>query len=243
MSKGDKKLIDVLLIIIAIASILLLIKIKMRPDYDPEAYARIYSEYESIKQQVNENNEETENNNEEIEYNTNENDNSEFNNSQENIISSENNTTNNTANSNRNVVYKTVNSGNKTYTVDGEIMIPKLKIVYPVINEKSEEYLKIAPIKLTGPNMNEVGNYCIAGHNYKNDQFFSKLSQLEINDSVKLTSNNGRKVTYWVYDMYEVNENDLSCTNQNTNGKVETTLITCTTQKQNRLIVKCRAVT
>ena len=45
------------------------------------------------------------------------------------------------------------------------LVIPKLSIKYPVINETTEEYLKIAPTKLFGPNANEVGNLCIIGHN------------------------------------------------------------------------------
>ena len=121
-------------------------------------------------------------------------------------------------------------------------MIPKLELVYPVVNETTDEYLKIAPTKLTGPNMNEKGNFCIVGHNYKNNQFFSKLSKLQINDKVCLTSNNGKKLNYTVYDKYEVDEMDHSCTNQNTRGNIETTLITCTSDKSKRLVVKCKAI-
>lgn len=162
----------------------------------------------------------------------------------ENLINNENNVGDSNEENDgigRNVVYKYVNASNNMYTVDGEISIPKIKIVYPIVRETSEEYLKVAPTKFAGPNMNSIGNYCIAGHNYKNSQFFSQLSQLNINDQVYLTSKSGRKVTYVVYAKYEVNENDLSCTSQDTGGKIETTLVTCTQKKENRLIVKCRA--
>lgn len=143
----------------------------------------------------------------------------------------------------RNITYihTGLNSSGTQYKVAGEIMIPKLKIVYPVVNDTTDENLKIAPTKFAGPNMNEIGNFCIVGHNYKNNQFFSKLSQLEANDQVCLTSNNGKKINYKVYDMYEVYEKDLSCTSQDTGGKIEATLITCTSNKKNRLIIKCIA--
>lgn len=133
-------------------------------------------------------------------------------------------------------------SNGQKYQVAGEITIPKIKINYPIVYETSDEYLKIAPSKLYGPEVNCVGNLCIVGHNYKNDKFFSKLSELEINDKVYLKSNNGTQMQYLVYDKYEVSETDLSCTEQNTNGKIEATLITCTSKKKNRLIVKLRAV-
>lgn len=142
-----------------------------------------------------------------------------------------------------NTIYMNANSKGQKYRVAGQINIPKIGVNYPIVYETSEEYLKIAPTKLFGPDINEPGNVCIAGHNYKNDQFFSRLSELEINDKVNLLDNKGKRVSYFVYDKYEVPETDLSCTNQNTNGEMEATLITCTNKKNNRLVVKCRAIT
>jgi len=140
-------------------------------------------------------------------------------------------------------IYMQVNSEGHRFRVAGEISIPKIGINYPIVYETSDEYLKIAPTKLCGPDINEVGNLCIVGHNYKNNQFFSKISNLEINDKIYLMTNKGDRFTYLVYDKYEVNETDLSCTNQQTNGNIDVTLITCTNKKKNRLIVKCRAMT
>lgn len=142
-----------------------------------------------------------------------------------------------------NTIYMIENSQGQKFRVAGEITIPKININYPIVYETTEEYLKIAPTKLFGPDINEVGNLCIVGHNYNNKQFFSKIKELEVNDKVYLTTNRGEKFTYLVYDKYEVNEKDLSCTSQETNGNVEATLITCSTAKKNRLVVKCRAIT
>lgn len=142
-----------------------------------------------------------------------------------------------------NTVYMNVNSKGQKYRVAGQINIPKIGVNYPIVYETSEEYLKIAPTKLFGPDINEPGNVCIVGHNYKNEQFFSRLSELESNDKINLLDNKGKRVSYFVYDKYEIPETDLSCTNQNTNGEMEATLITCTKKKSNRLVVKCRAIT
>ena len=52
----------------------------------------------------------------------------------------------------------------------------------------------------------------------------------------------GKKLTYVVYDKYIVQPNDVACTSQLTNGRVEATLITCADGGRTRLIVKCRVV-
>lgn len=126
--------------------------------------------------------------------------------------------------------------------VIGKLEIPKINISYPIIYKTTEEFLKIAPTKLCGGNVNEVGNFCIIAHNYKynNEEFFYNLKELEIGDNMFLTTNTGRKAKmYRVYKKYEVSENDLSCLDQDTGGKIETTLITCTDKKDKRLVVKC----
>ena len=45
---------------------------------------------------------------------------------------------------------------------------------------------------------------------------------------------------YKVYDKYIVDETDMRCTSQETNGKIELTLITCDNDNTKRLVVKCR---
>lgn len=163
----------------------------------------------------------------------------------EDILSKENENNNeeeNTVNED-NKIYMKVDSKGQKYRVAGQITIPKIGLYYPIVYETSDEYLKIAPTKLFGPDINEPGNVCIVGHNYQNKEFFSRLSELENNDKINLLDNKGKRLSYFVYDKYEVPETDLSCTNQNTNGEIEATLITCTKKKSNRLIIKCRAIT
>ena len=134
-------------------------------------------------------------------------------------------------------IYK-VNATGDGYRVIASISIPRISVFYPVIAETTEEYMKIAPTKLWGPNPNEEGNLCIIGHNWESKAFFSNLKKLENNDIIRIKDNTGNTVEYKVYDKYTVSADDLECTSQETNGKTEITLITCTNNKNKRLIVK-----
>lgn len=129
------------------------------------------------------------------------------------------------------------------YTTVGIINIPKIDVNYPVLSKTTDELLKKSPCKFWGGEMNEVGNYCIAGHNYRNKKFFSKVPTLENGDIIELTDlAKERTIKYVVYKKYTVNPEDRSCTSQKTNGKKEITLITCTDDNQQRVIVKATEV-
>ena len=136
---------------------------------------------------------------------------------------------------------------NVIYPIESIIKIPKIGINYPVISKTSEELLKISVNKFHGPNPNEVGNYCIVGHNYLNDKMFSRLDELKNGDIVELKDLSGKIIQYRVYDKYIVNPTDTSCTSQRTKdgkklGFREITLITCANYGTQRLIVKCREI-
>ncbi len=49
--------------------------------------------------------------------------------------------------------------------------------------------------------------------------FFSRLDELLNGDEIKIYDLNGNNIVYEVYNKYEVNFNDLTCTNQNVNNK------------------------
>lgn len=135
-----------------------------------------------------------------------------------------------------------------TYVVDGRIEIPKIKVDYPILSgetkseQETEALLKMSPIKFHGPEINEVGNYCIVGHNYRNSKFFSKVPTLQNGDRIKITDMTGKVVEYSVYTKYNVVPSDTTCTDQRTNGKTEITLITCTNDSKERVIVKAKAI-
>ena len=128
------------------------------------------------------------------------------------------------------------------YTTEAVLNIPSLEINYPILSETSEELLKISLNKYWGPNPNEIGNYCIVGHNYKNGKMFGKLSEINIGDTINLTDNSKRKYTYKVYNKYVISPDDVRCTSQLTGGKREITLITCTNYGTQRLVVKCTQI-
>lgn len=133
-----------------------------------------------------------------------------------------------------------------SYTSVGTVTIPSLNVKYPVLlppeqtTESIESLLKVAPCKFWGPNINEVGNFCIVGHNYRNTKFFSKVPTLRAGDTINVTGVDGNTITYAVYDKYAVAPTDVSCTSQLTNGRKEVTLITCTDDGSQRWIVKAR---
>ena len=103
-----------------------------------------------------------------------------------------------------------------------------------------EELLKLSPCRLCGPEPNEIGNLCIAGHNYDNGKFFSNISKLSIGDKMKIYDLNNNFLEYRIYDKFEVEINNTSVLNQYTNGKKELTLITCNNKKKNRFILKAK---
>lgn len=132
-------------------------------------------------------------------------------------------------------------SGDKYYSI-GLISIPKIGLNYPILNKTTEELLKISPTRFWGKDPNEVGNLCIAGHNYRNNLFFSKVPQLQKGDIIEIKDLLGNIVQYSIYDKYIVRPEDTSSTSQYTDGKKEVTLITCTNDSVDRIIVKAREV-
>ncbi len=118
----------------------------------------------------------------------------------------------------------------------GKIYINKINLEYSVFNMSNEELLKIAPCKFAGANLGEIGNICIAGHNYNDNRFFSRIAELDIKDTIILEDLNGKKYEYTVFDIFETNEDDVSVLKAT--KKYELTLITCNNSNKKRIIVK-----
>lgn len=124
----------------------------------------------------------------------------------------------------------------KGYQTIGKIKIPKLEIEKYILAETTEESLKVAVTKTYGPKANQIGNFCISGHNYV--QTFGRLKELEIGDQIIITDTYNRQITYQVYKIYKVDPRDTTCLSQETNGEREVTLITCTLGAIKRNIIK-----
>lgn len=135
-----------------------------------------------------------------------------------------------------------VASDGTVYSRIAIINIPSIKLTYPVLSTYNTELLKISPCKYWGCEPNEVGNFCIVAHNYRNTKFFSKVPDLKNGDIIEITDISRRVVKYSVYDKYVVSEKDHSCSSQETDGRKEITLITCTDDSKNRVIVKATEI-
>ena len=136
-----------------------------------------------------------------------------------------------------------VSTDGTKYSIDATLNIPRLGINYPVLSEWSEELLKVSINKYWGPNPNEIGNYCIIGHNYRSGKMFGNLPAITNGDIIELTDTKyGRTVKYEVYDRYQINPTDTECTSQLTGGKREITLITCKEYGTQRLVVKAKEI-
>lgn len=133
-------------------------------------------------------------------------------------------------------------SGQEYYTI-ATINIPSINCHYPILNLTTDELLKISPCYFWGAEPNKEGNFCIVGHNYRSDKFFSKVPKLENGEIIEIKDLTGKTVKYKVYDKYIVEPEDVSCTSQLTNGKTEITVITCTNDSKKRVVVKATAIT
>ena len=128
----------------------------------------------------------------------------------------------------------------KGYTVISKLEIPKIDLETYVLEKYLEETLNISVVKFYGANPNEIGNFCIAGHNFKNKNMFKNLKKLSVGDNLFIIDNDIGRVEYEIFDIYKVSPKDVACLLQETNGKREVTLITCTNDSKERIIVKAR---
>ena len=78
--------------------------------------------------------------------------------------------------------------------------------------------MKVCSSKFFGPEPNEIGNFCIAGHNYEQENMFNHLIDLEKGDELYLSDNKNGKITYSIYDIYRVKPQNTAPVRQETNG-------------------------
>ena len=129
----------------------------------------------------------------------------------------------------------------KTYETVGIVTIPKINITYPILSKTTDALMKVSACKFHGANPNEVGNLCIIAHNYRRKGvFFSDVDKLVVGDIVEVQDLSQRTIQYEIYDIHTVLPDNVADTTQKTNGRKEVTLITCTDDNKQRIIVKCR---
>ena len=85
---------------------------------------------------------------------------------------------------NKNSIKEKIAKEYKGYVVSAKLEIPKIKLDTYVLDEKSEEAMWVCPTKYYGSKPNEVGNYCIAAHNYNKENMFDKIIKLKEGDAI-----------------------------------------------------------
>lgn len=131
----------------------------------------------------------------------------------------------------------------KGFEMVGHIEIPRTKVRIPILNVVTKKSLETA-VAIVYPleaQLNEPGNIVIAGHNYRNQMFFSNNKKLKSGDKIYITDTSGRKMTYEVYDKFEAAPEDTSFYARDTGGVPEITLTTCTEDSSKRTIILAKA--
>ena len=127
------------------------------------------------------------------------------------------------------------------YNVLGQLVIEKIDVRQNILSKTENDSLKLGVTKFYGPKINEPGNFCICGHNWNN--ILKRLDEMDIGDQFYvITRETKERIDYEIYDKYSCEPTDLSCLDQNQDGKKEVTLITCNPGGLTRLICKAREV-
>ena len=124
----------------------------------------------------------------------------------------------------------------------GIIKIDKINVNYSILSISNNDLLDISICRFAGPIPNEIGNLCLAGHNYVDYKFFSRLNELDLNDKIKIYDLTGNFIEYSIYDIYETDPNNTSCTFQDTKGSRIVTLVTCNNVNGKRLVLHAKEI-
>ena len=104
----------------------------------------------------------------------------------------------------------------------------------------SKQALKVSATKFWGVEPNQLGNFCVVGHNLKSA--FYDIKKLEIADRLFLIDEIVGKVEYEIFKIEKVVPEDTNCLEPITLEKREITLITCTNDSKKRVIIKAKEI-
>lgn len=124
------------------------------------------------------------------------------------------------------------------FEVIAKLELPKIGLSTYVLKDYNEAGMKVCVSKFWGPEPNEIGNFCIAGHNYEQENMFHHLIDLEIGDELFLTDNKNGKYVYTIDNIYRVKPQNTAPIEQETDGRRVVTLITCVNYSRSRLIIQ-----
>lgn len=126
----------------------------------------------------------------------------------------------------------------KGYKVCAKIEVPSISLNANILEDYSKKALKVSATKFWGVQPNKTGNFCVVGHNIKS--MFSDIKKLEIGDTFFITDKKVGKVEYEIFNIYKVNPEDVKCLDSVYENQKEVTLITCTNDSKNRVIIKAK---
>ena len=121
------------------------------------------------------------------------------------------------------------------YDVLGKIKIDKINVEQQIFDSTDEKALEEGVIKLYGDKLNNLGNFCLAGHNYEN--IFQRLEEMEIGDEFEIIDENEESTKYKIMQIASVEPTDLNLLKTEPE-KTQITLITCENYSTQRLIIK-----
>ncbi len=123
----------------------------------------------------------------------------------------------------------------------GKIEIPKTGVNIPILNQVTVEGMNNAPCLLYGTgSLNQNGNNLIVGHNFRNGTIFSNNKNLQLEDKIYITTLDGNRVEYTIYNKFVTTAEDVSYIKRDTNNKPEITLSCCTDDDEYRIIILAR---
>lgn len=130
----------------------------------------------------------------------------------------------------------------KGYEVCAKLEIPTISLETNILSEYSTKALNVSVTKFWGAEPNHTGNFCVAGHNFKNKNMFSNLKKLKIGDKLFVSDKEIGKVEYEIFKIDTVLPEDVSCLDAVTENQKEVTLITCTSDSKKRIIIKAKEI-
>lgn len=135
------------------------------------------------------------------------------------------------------------------FEVKGILSIPKINLECNILKKATASALEVAPgileisqcesILRVVEELNVCGtNIVITGHNFRNEEHFSNLKNLEVGDTIFVKDEYGQNVEYVVYKKYLTDVSDVSYFERELNiNKRELTLVTMSDDASQRLIV------
>lgn len=127
------------------------------------------------------------------------------------------------------------------YDIIGVLEVPSLELRLPVLATTTDKLLNVSLCKFTGPDIGQAGNLVIAGHNYMNDANFGHLDEVKIGARVEITDRQQQTFSYEVYQLETVFPANVDALSKY-EGTSALTLLTCTDDGRQRLLVRCRSL-